>query len=106
MRASTVAIALMPAPPTPTMWIARGAVRSSSASRSAGTGDLLHQVGEPGGGVGPPEGTGGVGHGPAAGRIGEERADLGAEAEPGGGGGAGERRRPRRRHGRGGRGLG
>ena len=68
MRASTVAIALMPAPPTPTMWMARGA-REVEARRSRSArprADLLDQVGEACGGVGAAERARGRAHRRAA----------------------------------------
>src|SRR4051812_19593323 len=61
IRARSRAIALIPAPPTPTMWIRRGLVSSSAGidttlSRSSGgTGVLLHQIRHTGRGVGPAE---------------------------------------------------
>src|SRR5947209_1299 len=51
MRANTSAIALMPAPATPTMCTRRGVVRS----RRSGTGVLLDQISEARRGVGPAE---------------------------------------------------
>src|SRR6478752_4823611 len=52
MRASNSAIALIPAPATPTMCTRRGVVRSSTGS--GGTSMLLDEVGNAGGRVEPP----------------------------------------------------
>ena len=55
--------ALMPAPPTPTTWMRRGSVRSSTGPGSgAGTGRLLHQVREPVRGIGTGQRPGGRRH--------------------------------------------
>src|SRR5258708_21911586 len=84
MARSTSAMALIPAPPMPTMWMCRGGPRSSAApdapaSRtSAGMG--VHQLGDAGGRVGMPVGAGGLAHGPEALRIGQEGIELEAQA--------------------------
>src|SRR5436190_12616011 len=78
MRASTVAIALIPAPPMPTMWMRCGTVRSRSGSPA--TRDLLDEIRESGGRVGPPERARAVGHGRAPRGIREQGCELALES--------------------------
>ena len=58
MATSTVAMALMPAPPTPTTWMRSGRERSSS-----GTGVLLGELGNGSRGSGTAQAAGRLGHG-------------------------------------------
>ena len=60
IEASTVAMALMPAPPIPTTWTRRPPEASSAAARSAGM--SLHQACHRVGGVGTPKGRCGLAH--------------------------------------------
>src|SRR5690606_6729076 len=79
--ASTVAIALMPAPPTFTTWMRRGTPRSMDCrGRSAGTGVLLDQCGDAIGGIGGGQGRHPLGHGAEPIGVGEQRVDLGDQA--------------------------
>src|SRR3954463_12988180 len=75
MAASTLAIALMPAPPTPTMWIRRGRERSSTSA----TGVRFDQLGDVVGGVEMRLGPHCRRHRLAARRVVEDRTQLGFE---------------------------
>ena len=69
MAVSTDAIALMPAPPTPTTWIRCGSDRSSTRV-------LLHELRNALGGVEVRVGSHRAGHRSQSGRVGEQRPDL------------------------------
>src|SRR5205807_3857205 len=63
MAASTVAMALMPAPPTPITWMRRGWVRSSSATGHPTDGVLVGQGRHRPGGIRAAQGPGRPAHG-------------------------------------------
>src|SRR5947209_1872072 len=75
IRERTAAIALIPAPPIPTMCSARGVDRS----RSATTGYLLHEVGEPRRSIGTADRERRHAHAIEPVRIGEQRVELATE---------------------------
>ena len=71
-------MALMPAPPIPTMWMRWGVRRSSPASwRSAGMG--VDQLGHRGGGIGVPQASRRRAHGGQPVGIGEQRRQFGLQ---------------------------
>src|SRR5580700_7452814 len=80
MSRSTSAMALMPAPPMPTMWMRRSVPRSRVAAPSAGMG--VNELGDAGGRVGVAVVPGGVAHGPEALGIAQEGIELEGEPPP------------------------
>src|SRR5580658_3453420 len=87
---STVAMALMPAPPTPITCTRRGTRGSSGTGTGvggAGSGGMdVHQLGHPGRRIGPGEAPGGGGHLGEPRRIGEQQFEDLGQAVTGAGG--------------------
>ena len=82
ISASSVATALMPAPPTLVTWIVRGVPRSMSTVGASATGVLLGEPSDRIGRIGTGPGPGGHAHRAAGLVVGQEPVDLGDEALP------------------------